>query len=380
LTAEVAAVSVVIPTYQRRRFVMRAVQSVLAQTMQDFEVIVVDDGSSDGTAEALAEVDPRVRHIWQSNRGVSAARNTGIKLAEAPVVAFLDSDDRWRPEHLAVVSEALRRHPSALLATTCPHFHVGGRVREADLHDARPLMLAESLPGYPSCVAARRAALLEAGLFDERLEVFEDRDLWLRLSLHGPAACTRRHTVVRQNTLGTPRQRGARRNEYLRAYDLSARRMIDEIRRVRPADEQAAAEAQAMLAFATALRAARASDDDALLAAVATACTLFPRLSGQPVWVAKRVRLVTHGTHERATQFAALARAWPDPDSDTALLLHWVAIAAAVRAGRRREGLELAMRAQLRAAPGFLFRAAPRWPRLFRHALQAYVHRGWETA
>jgi glycosyltransferase involved in cell wall biosynthesis len=92
----VAAVSVVIPTYQRRRFVVRAVESVLGQTVQDSEAIVVDEGSTDGTAEALAGLDPRVYHVWQENRGVSAARNAGIRLARAPIVAFLDSDDRWR--------------------------------------------------------------------------------------------------------------------------------------------------------------------------------------------------------------------------------------------------------------------------------------------
>ncbi len=74
-------VSVVIPTYQRRDDVLRAVESVLAQSFEDFEVIVVDDGSTDGTAEALAGLDPRLRYVWHENRGTGAARNAGLRLA-----------------------------------------------------------------------------------------------------------------------------------------------------------------------------------------------------------------------------------------------------------------------------------------------------------
>src|SRR5438132_3254976 len=101
------AVSVIVPTFQRREYVVRAVGSVLAQTYEDFELIVVDDGSTDGTGEALAGLDGRLRYLWQENRGTGAARNTGLRLARGEIVAFLDSDNRWLPHHLGIVTEVL---------------------------------------------------------------------------------------------------------------------------------------------------------------------------------------------------------------------------------------------------------------------------------
>jgi glycosyltransferase involved in cell wall biosynthesis len=107
------AVSAIVPTYQRRELVKRAVASVFSQTYRDFELIVVDDGSTDGTAEALAAVgDDRLVYHWQSNRGVSAARNTGIRLARGAILAFLDCDNRWLPDHWAVVTKALGAYPT----------------------------------------------------------------------------------------------------------------------------------------------------------------------------------------------------------------------------------------------------------------------------
>ena len=94
------AVSVVIPTYNRRRRVERAVASVLEQTFGDFELLVVDDGSEDGTEGSLAGLDSRLRYLRQANKGPASARNTGIRNSGAPVVAFLDADNRWRPDHL----------------------------------------------------------------------------------------------------------------------------------------------------------------------------------------------------------------------------------------------------------------------------------------
>ena len=95
-------VSVIIPTYNRGWTLQAAMDSVLAQTYLDFELIVVDDGSSDDTAEILAAYGPEVKRIRQANAGVSAARNTGIRAARGELVAFLDSDDRWLPDKLKV--------------------------------------------------------------------------------------------------------------------------------------------------------------------------------------------------------------------------------------------------------------------------------------
>lgn len=99
---KIPTVSVVIPTYNRAHLVGRAIQSVLNQTYQDFEIIVVDDGSTDNTEEVVKSFnDPRIRYIrHDQNRGGSAARNTGIKMARGEYIAFQDSDDEWLPEKL----------------------------------------------------------------------------------------------------------------------------------------------------------------------------------------------------------------------------------------------------------------------------------------
>src|SRR5437867_1708261 len=95
-------VSIVIPTYNYGRYVVEAVESVLNQSFQDREVIVVDDGSTDDTRERLERFRGRIRYIYQRNKGLPAARNTGIRAARGAYVAFLDSDDLWLPEKLAL--------------------------------------------------------------------------------------------------------------------------------------------------------------------------------------------------------------------------------------------------------------------------------------
>ena len=108
-------VSVIIPTFNYGRFLEQAIQSVLGQTFQDFELIVVDDGSTDDTREVLArfESDRRVRCLFQANRGDAAARNTGILNAGGRYVAFLDSDDYWMPEKLERQLGIMRSDPTA---------------------------------------------------------------------------------------------------------------------------------------------------------------------------------------------------------------------------------------------------------------------------
>ena len=149
------AVSVVLPTYERRELVGER-RSVLAQSFSDLELIVVDDGSTDGTGESLAGVDPRLRYVWQANAGVAAARNRGLELARAPIVAFIDSDDAWLPDHLAVVTGLLARHPHAVIACTCRSFLTVGRDRpgrEALFELDRGGLLFAAAAGYISCVA-----------------------------------------------------------------------------------------------------------------------------------------------------------------------------------------------------------------------------------
>jgi len=111
-------ISVVIPLYNKEKYVVRTIQSVLQQTVKDFEIIVVDDGSTDSSLREIATIsDPRIRVIEQPNGGESAARNTGIKAAKAEFIAFIDADDEWLPSHLGTVLELHFKYPSAGMAT-----------------------------------------------------------------------------------------------------------------------------------------------------------------------------------------------------------------------------------------------------------------------
>ena len=185
------AVSVIIPTFNRRRLVEQAIDSVLTQEFGDYELIVVDDGSTDDTAAALAVYGDRIRVLRQPNRGVSAARNTGIRAAKASLIAFLDSDDLWRPAKLTRQTAFLQAHPDALICQTEEIWIRNGvRVNPAKKHRKQSGMIFERSLELclvsPSAVMMHRRLLDEVGLFDERLPACEDYDLWLRISCRHP--------------------------------------------------------------------------------------------------------------------------------------------------------------------------------------------------
>jgi glycosyltransferase involved in cell wall biosynthesis len=186
------AVSVIIPAYKTAPFIGETLASVLAQTFQDFEIIVVNDGSPD-TAElerALAPYRERVIYIVQDNRGLSAARNAGIAVARAELVALLDSDDVWECEYLERQIEELHRQNLDVVyadATTFGDPLRSGR-RFMDVHPSTGPVTITSLVTQQCnvmvSVLARRSVLVGAGLFDESLRSSEDFDLWLRI-VHG---------------------------------------------------------------------------------------------------------------------------------------------------------------------------------------------------
>ena len=181
-------VSVVIPVFNRAQAVERAIASVLAQTCQDFEIIVVDDGSTDTTISVVkAMTDPRIRLIrHEMNRGGGAARNTGYRAGSAPFVAFLDSDDEWLPTKLERQLEVFERGDDrlGLVYTGADRIYPDGTAkryiprRDADL--ARTL-LTENVIGETSLGMVRRSALDAIDGFDESLPAAQDMDLWLRL-------------------------------------------------------------------------------------------------------------------------------------------------------------------------------------------------------
>lgn len=178
-------VSVIIPTYQRANLVVEAIASVLAQTYQDYEIIVVNDGSTDNTQAVLAQFNDRIIAIHQSNQGLSAARNTGIKASSGKYIAFLDDDDRWLPEKLAKQVPILEMKPKVgLVCSNIFRCDTQGRVVD-EMPPAPKLRVSWVLFQknfiFVLTVLLRRACLDEVGLFDETLTSCEDYDLWLRI-------------------------------------------------------------------------------------------------------------------------------------------------------------------------------------------------------
>lgn len=189
-------VSVIIPTYNRAHVLGRAVRSVLNQTYQDFELIVVDDGSSDGTSEAVrAFADPPIRYLrHERNRGAAAARNSGIEAARGEYVAFLDSDDEWLPEKLKKQMKAFANLSSRVGMVYTDLWKIGDDGVRRYWHASRIMpedrlvydhLLGDRLTGIsmPS-VVIRRACFAKAGMFDEEFPRLIDRDLFMRLSKH----------------------------------------------------------------------------------------------------------------------------------------------------------------------------------------------------
>ncbi len=179
-------ISVIIPSFNRESTLIRALNSVLNQSSKADEVIVVDDGSSDNTSDIVRQQFPSVKIIHQANRGVSHARNTGIKQAQFDWIALLDSDDEWLPEKLANIRQQQLNNPDEIL------FHSdeiwirnGTRVNQMNKHAKYGGMIFEQcLPLCvisPSAVVTHRSVFKQIGLFNEDLPACEDYDLWLRL-------------------------------------------------------------------------------------------------------------------------------------------------------------------------------------------------------
>jgi glycosyltransferase involved in cell wall biosynthesis len=201
-------ISVVVPTFDRWRLLPRALDSVRAQTSAPAEVIVIDDGSTDGTAERLRECYPEVRLLPQDNRGVSAARNAGIRAAGAPWIAFLDSDDAWDREKLAAQWAALTAPGESrrLVHTGEIWIRNGRRVNAGRRHRKRDGWVFEQSLELcaisPSAALVARSLLDEVGLFDESLPAAEDYDLWLRITCREPVLLVDRPLVVKHGGHG----------------------------------------------------------------------------------------------------------------------------------------------------------------------------------
>ena len=184
-------ISVIIPTFNRKETLKRAIQSVVMQSYTPYEIIVIDDGSNDGTKEWLKDNFPNVKYIYQMNSGVSSARNKGIKFARGDWIALLDSDDEWLPSKLKDQAKEIELNPAAkFLHTNEIWIRNGVRVNQMKKHKKYGGYIFEKCLDIcrisPSSVLIKKYIFDEIGMFDETLKVCEDYDLWLRFASKYP--------------------------------------------------------------------------------------------------------------------------------------------------------------------------------------------------
>lgn len=184
-------VSVIIPTYNRAEFLSTAITSVLNQTFQDFEIIVVDDCSKDNTPEVVSRFnDKRIKYIRnETNKGEAGARNTGIVNSNSEYIAFLDDDDEWLPEKLELQVNLLKNSPTKVGVVYTGYIEIDRTnkkilwkmipTKKGDIHKD---MFIKNYVGIPSTVILRRVCFERIGLFDENVVYPTDYDMWIRIS------------------------------------------------------------------------------------------------------------------------------------------------------------------------------------------------------
>ena len=190
-----ATVDIIIPAFNAARFLPFSLESVVSQTFDDWRILLVDDGSTDNTAEAVApfldRLGSKLRYIKQENRGLPAARNTAIRASTAEFLALLDADDVWLPCRLLESLKILRERPRVGLVyglitgidqENRPGITWGGNLSDADGHIAPQIYMRKVDLPCPT-ITFRRKCMDEVGFFDETMRATEDRDLWLRIAL-----------------------------------------------------------------------------------------------------------------------------------------------------------------------------------------------------
>ena len=211
--------SVVIPLYNKMHYIEKTLRSVLAQTCQDFEVVVVDDGSTDASAQVAAAVtSDKIRIISQPNQGVAVARNTGIENARGEFIAFLDADDEWYPDYLETIDGLTREFPGSGFYVTAYDVDLGGGKRkvstllspETGCLDSYWLTLAKGYDFvWTSATTIRRQELLDAGLFKPGEKIGQDLDMWARVARNNRkvAYCAKRCVIYNRAAESNARTR-----------------------------------------------------------------------------------------------------------------------------------------------------------------------------
>jgi len=204
-------VSIVITTYNRRAFLKEAVLSVINQDYKNKEVIVVDDGSFDGSSEEVRHLP--LRYVWKQNRGISSARNMGIQVSKGEFIAFLDVDDLWKKGKLTQQMSIMADNDADISYTDEIWIRNGEHLNQKNRHKKYSGFIFERcLPLCiisPSSVVIRRKLFDEVGLFDESLPVCEDYDMWLRITCRYPVLFIDKQFIIK---------RGGHKDQLSRAY------------------------------------------------------------------------------------------------------------------------------------------------------------------
>jgi len=204
MNVESPTVSVIIPAWNQAQYLAESIRSVLAQTYDDYEIIVVDDGSTDETRAVVESFGNRIRYVWQENQGLADARNTGIGEARGEYVALLDSDDAWLPSFLTSMMLLAKANPNAAVLY-CGVIYVdhcgcylpqSGRTRILPRDELYKTLLRFNFL-IPSTIVMKRSVVMSAGLFDVAFRRLQDWELWIRLMKQGQVFAGLDQSLVR---------------------------------------------------------------------------------------------------------------------------------------------------------------------------------------
>ena len=218
------SISVVIPTFNRLIYLERAIKSVLNQTISVNEIIIVDDGSDDGTSEFIHSNYPNLKYIFQSNSGVSAARNTGIKAASSNWIAFLDSDDAWVTNKIQKQITELELNPEMNFCHSNEIWIRNGKeIKQKNTHKKFGGFIFDKCLDKcrisPSTVICRKSLLIKLNGFDEDLAICEDYDLWLRITSNNPVIYIEKPLIIKY---GGHQDQLSRNSEGIESYHIKS--------------------------------------------------------------------------------------------------------------------------------------------------------------